>query len=106
MEKFFGMEITDGNITIRPLESITQFYQEGKAMHHCVFSMGYYKKNNSLILSAKDKEGRRLETIELNLSTFKVVQSRAVCNNTTPYHNHIIRLVEKNINLIRKKMTA
>ena len=37
MKKFFGMKITDGNIVICPLESITQFYQEGKAMHHCVY---------------------------------------------------------------------
>lgn len=106
MEKFFGMELTDGDIIIRPLESITQFYQEGKIMHHCVFGAGYYKKENCLILSAKDRTGKRLETIELNLKTFKVVQSRAVCNQTTPYHKRIIGLVEKNINLIRKRLTA
>ena len=54
MEKFFGMKITDGNIVICPLESITQFYQEGKAMHHCVYKLGYYNRPDRLILSAKD----------------------------------------------------
>ena len=28
MEKFFGMKITDGNIVICPLESITQFIKK------------------------------------------------------------------------------
>ena len=46
-------------------------------MHHCVFDNAYYLKENSLILSATI-EGRRIETIELNLDTLKVVQSRGV----------------------------
>ena len=30
MEKFFGLRIEEEDIIIRPLESVTQFYQEGK----------------------------------------------------------------------------
>lgn len=105
MEKFFGMEITDGNITIRPLESITQFYQEGKAMHHCVYSCGYYKRADCLIMSAHIGEAR-VETIEVNLKTFQVIQSRSVCNGRSEYHNKILDLVNKNMNLIRKRLTA
>ena len=105
MEKFFGLEITDGSITIRPLESITQFYQEGKAMHHCVYTNGYYKRNDCLILSARIKE-KRIETIELSLKTLEVVQSRGVCNQNTEYHERIIGLVKKNIGLIRNKLST
>ena len=105
MEKFFGMEITDGNITIRPLESITQFYQEGKAMHHCVYSCGYYKRADCLIMSAHIGEAR-VETIEVNLKTFQVIQSRSVCNGRSEYHNKILDLVNKNMNLILKRLTA
>lgn len=76
--------------------------EEGEAMHHCVYACGYYKKKESLILSAKDKEGHRIETIELSLRTFTIVQSRGVCNSITPMHNEIIELVNKNINLIRQ----
>ena len=36
IQPFLGIEIKDEDIVIRPLESVTQFYQEGKAMHHCV----------------------------------------------------------------------
>lgn len=105
MEKFFGMKITDGDITIRPLESVTQFYKEGKAMHHCVYKLKYYAKEDVLILSATMAD-KRLETIELNLKTLEVVQSRAVCNGVSKYHDRILELVKKNINLIRQKMTA
>ena len=105
MKKFFGMKITDGNIVICPLESITQFYQEGKAMHHCVYAQGYYARENTLILSATI-DGKRAETIEVNLKTLDIVQSRAVCNGVSEYHNQIIKLVKKNMNLIRQKMTA
>lgn len=70
-------------------------------MHHCVYRMKYYKKPESLILSARDKEGKRLETVEVSLKTFKVVQSRGLQNNSTRAHDEIISLVEKNMNLIR-----
>lgn len=106
MKKFFGMRITDGNIIICPLESITQFYQEGKAMHHCVYKLEYYNRPECLILSAKDTDGNRLETIEVNLKTLNIVQSRAVCNGVSEYHDQIVKLVKKNMNLIRQKMIA
>lgn len=104
--KFFGIEIKEGDITIHPLESITQFYLEAKAMHHCVFSNRYYQKSDCLILSARDSQGNRLETIEVNLKTFEIIQSRAVCNNVSEYHDAIIKIVKKNMNLIRQRMAA
>lgn len=57
---------------------------------------------NSLILSAKDKNGKRIETIEIDLKTFKVVQSRGVCNKNTDKHDEIVKLVRDNINLIKQ----
>lgn len=104
--KFFGIEIKEGDITIHPLESITQFYLEAKAMHHCVFSNRYYGVTNCLILSARDAEGNRLETIEVSLKTFEIIQSRAVCNKTSKYHDRILNIVKKNMNLIRQRMSA
>ena len=104
--KFFGIEIKGNGITIHPLESVTQFYQEAAAMHHCVFSNRYYKRSDCLILSAKDANGKRLETIEINLKTFEIIQSRAVCNGTSDKHKEIEELVKKNINLIRQRLAA
>jgi len=71
----------------------------------CVFDNAYYLKENSLILSATI-EGRRIETIEVNLDTLKVVQSRGVCNKNTEYHDQIVSLVNANRKLIRQRMKA
>ena len=103
--KFFGIRFTDGTIQVHVLESVQEHLEEGTAMHHCVFSNEYYLKENSLILSATI-EGRRIETIEVNLDTLKVVQSRGVCNKNTEYHNQIVRLVNANRKLIRQRMRA
>ena len=70
-------------------------------MHHCVFENEYYKKKDSLILSAR-VNGERMETVEVSLKTFQVIQSRAVCNHTSAYHNRIIELVNRNMGLIRR----
>lgn len=101
MQPFLNLEIKEDDIVIRPLQSVSQFYQEGKAMHHCVYANEYYKKKDCLILSAR-VAGKRKETIEVNLKTFKVVQSRAVCNKNSEYHDKIIELMNKNMNLLRQ----
>lgn len=100
-EKFFGLVITDGELFIQVLKSVTEFFEEGKSMHHCVFANEYYKKKDSLILSAK-VAGERKETIEVNLKTFSIVQSRAAFNKSSEYHARIIELMNKNMNLIRQ----
>ena len=84
------------------IDSVLGIAEEGAAMHHCVYEMGYHKKPHSLIMSARDRQGNRIETIELSLKTFKVVQSRGVCNKNTPRHNEILKLVRDNIDLIKR----
>ena len=100
-EKFFGIRITDGELSIQVLQSVLEFIDEGDSMHHCVYENEYYKKKDSLILSAK-VNGERMETVEVSLKTFKVIQSRAACNKTSAYHNRIIELVNRNMGLIRR----
>ncbi|MBR5476674.1 MAG: PcfJ domain-containing protein [Bacteroidaceae bacterium] len=73
----------------------------GKAMHHCVFANEYHKKKDSLILSARDRQGNRIETVEVNTKTFQVVQSRGIRNQNTAHHNEIINLVNQNMHLIQ-----
>lgn len=103
--RFFGIGFTDGKIHVRVLESIEQIRQEGEAMHHCVFTNEYYRRDDSLILSAT-MEGQRLETVEVSLSRLKVAQSRGRYNQDTPYHDRIVKLVKLNMPLIEKRMTA
>lgn len=103
--RYFGLAFTDGDLSVRVLESVQEFIEEGDAMHHCVFSNSYYSKPNSLIFSATI-DGKRVETVEVALDTLKVVQSRGVRNSQTEYHNRILKLVRRNMPRIEKRMTA
>ena len=102
---YFGICFGDSDIVVTVISSVKEMAEEGTMMHHCVYANGYYdykRHPDSLILSAKDKDGHRLETVEVSTKTWKVVQSRGLQNGTTPFHNQIVRLVEQNIGLFRK----
>ena len=93
---YFGIVISDEDIEISVLDSLEAYKEEGNKMKHCVFQCEYYAKTDSVILSAHDLLGNRIETVEFSLSQGKVVQSRGVCNSNTEYHDRIIRLVNEN----------
>ena len=103
--KFFGLVITDKEISVKVLESIDEYFTEGKTQNICVFGAGYYKKADTLILSARI-DGRIIETVEVDLTTFKVVQCHGKNNMDTAYHSRIIDLVNSNAKLIKERMTA
>ena len=104
---FFGIVIKDNDIEISVLDTIEAYQAEGEAMHHCVFKCEYYAKKNSVILSAHDKEGNRIETIEFSLTENKVVQSRGVCNKNSEHHDRIVNLVNANAHrFIKARATA
>lgn len=42
------------------------------------------------------------ETIELDLKTFRILQSRGHCNQDSPFHKEILSLVNNNMTAIRK----
>ena len=96
--KYLGIAFSDGEIEVRVLQSVQEFIEEGKAMHHCVER--YHDKSDSLILSARIAD-RRVETVEVSLSQLQVVQSRGACNRNTEYHDRIVRLVNDNMSLVR-----
>lgn len=96
IKKFIGFKVENGSITIQPLKSIEEFKKEGEMMHHCVFACGYYKKPDTLILSAQ-VNGEHTETIEIDLKNFSIVQSRGVCNQPSEYHEEIKSLLMKNM---------
>lgn len=80
MGNLLTLSLSGRNLAIRPLQTVDEFAEEGTAMNHCVFANGYYKKDNCLILSAKDKGGKRLATIEYDIARGNIVQCRAACN--------------------------
>lgn len=99
-EQFFGMIFRDKKIEIQIIPTAMGIKEEGDAMHHCVGF--YYNKPNSLILSAKIN-GKRIETIEVCLSDYRLVQSRGLQNVHTRYHKRIVRLMENNMQEIIKR---
>lgn len=108
-KRFVGLVIVGKGISIAPLQTIEDFEAEGKAMHHCV--AGYWRETGSLVLSARTSEGKRLETIEIDLKTFKIIQCRGVCNDDSPKHKEIIKLMNENMGKVMalakpKKKTA
>ena len=76
--------------------------EEGDFMHHCVATNEYYKKKDSLIMSAVDECGNRLETIEISLKTMKVVQCFGMYNKTTDRHQEILDVINGNMKEVIK----
>jgi len=95
MRAYLNIKIIDNDIEISVLKSVMDFYNEEKALGHCVFSNKYYNKRGSLILSAK-KNGARVETIEYSLFDKEILQSRGRNNSMSQYHDDIIRIINKN----------
>lgn len=102
IEPFLQLCFVAGNIEIRPLPTVMSVYEEGEAMHHCIYRMGYWQKTDTLLMSARDKEGKRLESIEVNLRDYKVLQSRGLQNQPTEQHDTIVGLIKKNMNQIKR----
>lgn len=100
-KKFFGLVFSSGKITIKFLDHLQEFLEEGDIHKHCVFTNAYYEKKDSLIFSAR-VDDKPMETIEVSLSEMKIKQSRGLQNTATKYNPQIINLVNQNLDTIRK----
>ena len=98
---YLGLCFVMGDIEIRPFPTVMSVYEEGEAMHHCIYRMKYWQRGDTLLMGARDKEGKRIESIEVNLREYKVVQSRGLQNQPTEHHNAILALMKKNMRQIK-----
>ena len=105
MAKVLGVMVTVGNLQLRPLQSVDEFFEEGEALHHCVFANGYYDRENCLIIGAR-VNGERTETIEVNTKSWKVVQCRGTYNQPSKHHDRIVKAVEKNMGKFQKALNG
>jgi len=101
IQPFLDVAIQKKNIEIVFLKSIKDFKTEGDVLKHCVYTNEYYKNPNSLILSARI-DNAPIETIEVSLKSFEVVQARGLQNKSSEYHDQIVSLVNDNMNKIKK----
>ena len=100
-QRFFGIAIKVEDIDISVIKTVADVFDEGEAMHHCVYTNGYYKEKDSVLLSAR-RNGERVETVEYSLKKRKVVQSRGVCNQNTEWHDMIVNAVNSHSHLFRR----
>lgn len=99
-KRFYDMVLTDGLIECRVLKDVEAFREEGMAMEHCVFKCRYFEKPYSLILSARIK-GQRVETIEVDLTTFTIKQCYGKHDQFTMHHQRIVDLVNSQMGTIK-----
>ncbi len=99
---FIGLKFSDMGLTVKVLETVQEFLEEGEKLKHCVFTNEYYEREHSLILSARIK-GKPIETIEVDLNRFEVTQARGLGNKATEHHDRILALVERNMHEIERR---
>lgn len=100
---FFGLCFKEENLTIKVLENVQEFMEEGDMLHHCIFTNEYYTKKDSLILSARINN-KPVETIEISLANMEIVQCRGIKNNKSQHHKIIMELMKKNLYEISSRM--
>ena len=100
-KRFYGMVLTDGLIECRVLPDVPAFRKEAEDMHHCVYTNEYYKKPYSLIMSATIA-GKRIETIEVDLTSFTIKQCFGKHDQFTMYHQRILDIVNGQMNTIKE----
>jgi DNA-directed RNA polymerase subunit RPC12/RpoP len=107
-QKYFGISIPadNGKFTIVCLKSINEFKEEGSTLNHCVFRAGYYNKEDSLILSARDKDNRPIETLEIDLCSFNIRQCYGDHDTHTALHKSILDTMEKNMWQVKEIRTG
>ena len=100
--RYLGLVMTDGEITVHTLNSVAEYYEEGKRQHICVGSSEYYLKKDSLVFIAKIGN-KTIATIEISLKDFSILQCRAFANGVCKYTDRISEIIKANTKLIRKR---
>lgn len=104
-KRFYDMVLTDGLISCTVLRDVKAFEEEGRVLDHCVFRGRYYAKPYSLILSARIDD-KRIETIEVDLTSYTIKQCYGKHDHFTMYHERILELVNNQMDIIRKYNTS
>ena len=101
MSRYLDFVFSDGLIEITVLQTAEDFYNEGEAMHHCVYTNAYYAKDNSLVMSAHIGE-KRIETVEIDLQHMSISQAHGSHNKNSEYNDRIVSPVQRNLPAITR----
>lgn len=103
--RYFDITFGDGDLFVVVLKNLEEYKREGDMQHHCVYTNSYYGKKDSLVLSARSRDDpdRPVETVEISLSSGKILQCFGKCNQFTERHDEILALVNDNIHKFLKQ---
>ncbi len=103
--KYFGLEMSDGEIDLHSIDSIDEYYEIGSREHLCVASSKYYLKENTLVLTAYIGR-KQIATVEISLSDYRVIQCRSFANGVCEYQDRIAEIINANTALIAERKRA
>ena len=103
--RYFGLEMSDGEIILHTLDSIDQYYEVGRKIAICVGSAHYFNKSETLVLVAF-KGTSQVATIEISLSDYSILQCRGYANGSCEYSKQIADIISKNTALIEARKRA
>lgn len=96
-KRWLKIAFSDDKFQCHVLQSVKEFLDEGIAMHHCVFACGYYKRQNSIIVSITDHMGKRIETAEINTKRFYIMQQLGNYDVCSEWHKEIKQFLRNNM---------
>lgn len=95
-----------GNIRARLLSSVEEFYEEGKAMCHCVYTNHYYRNEGSVVFTVRDVDDHRLATVEYDIVRSQVLQCRGKANAKPARYDDILAMFAANSSKINKVLNG
>lgn len=98
--RYIGLVMTDGEIVIHTLNSVAEYYEQGKSEHICVGTSKYYLKADTLVFTGT-MQGKTIATVEISLNDFSILQCRSFANDVCKYTEQIAGIINAN-----KKMIA
>lgn len=103
--RYFGMEMTDGEIEIHSIDSVDDYYEIGERNHICCGSAKYFLKESTLTLTA-NIGNKQIATIEISLDDFHIIQCRAFANGICEYTEQIAGIINANKKMIAERKRA
>ena len=103
--RYFGIEMSDGEINLHTLDSIDDYYEVGRKMSICVGSAHYFNKSETLVLVAF-KGNLQVATIEISLADYSILQCRGYANGSCEYSKQIADIISSNTALIEERKRA
>lgn len=103
--RYFGMEMTDGEIEIHSIDSVDDYYEIGERNHICCGSAKYFLKESTLTLTAYIGN-KQIATIEISLDDYHIIQCRAFANGICEYTEQIEDIINANKKMIAERKRA